>query len=117
METLTDQIDLPPSQAVAADAESGGRAASQRHLCLLEVWKQPGRTAAEIARTACLKRHIPSRRLPELRRAGRVRNGVERACSVTGHSSLTWLPTCEIDGRPSPANEHCDAKGESDEPA
>jgi len=71
-------------------------AASQRHLCLLEVWKAPGSTAAEIARAARLKRHVPSRRLPELRRAGRVRNGPARLCSVTGNRSLVWFPATEL---------------------
>lgn len=72
------------------------RAASQRHLCLLEVWKSPGRTAAEIAQAARLKRHVPSRRLPELRLAGRVKNGPIRLCSVTGNPSLVWFPAPEL---------------------
>lgn len=71
-------------------------AASQRHLCLLEVWKSPGRTAAEIAEAAGLKRHAPSRRLPELRRAGQVKNGPTRLCSITGNPSLVWLPAPEL---------------------
>lgn len=73
-----------------------GRTASQRHLCLLEVWKSPGRTAAEIAEAAGLKRHVPSRRLPELRRAGQVKNGPPRLCGVTGNPSVVWLPTPEL---------------------
>lgn len=77
-------------------AESRQRVASQRHLCLLEVWKAPGRTATEIAATAGLKRHVPSRRLPELRRTGHVRNGPSRACTITGRASLVWLPTAEL---------------------
>lgn len=72
------------------------RTASQRHVCLLEVWKAPGSTAAEIAQSAGLKRHVPSRRLPELRRAGRVKNGATRLCSVTGYPSVVWLPTPEL---------------------
>lgn len=72
------------------------RAASQRHLCLLEVWKAPGRTATEIAAAAGLKRHVPSRRLPELRRAGHVQNGPARVCTITGRASLVWLPTAEL---------------------
>lgn len=72
------------------------RTASQRHLCLLEVWKAPGSTAAEIAQAAGLKRHVPSRRLPELRRAGRVKSGPTRLCSVTGNPSVVWLPEPEL---------------------
>jgi hypothetical protein len=77
------------------EGESRGRAASQRHLCLLEVWKKPGRSAAEIANAAGLQRHVPSRRLPELRQAGQVKNGPERICAITGHPSLTWFPNVE----------------------
>jgi hypothetical protein len=58
----------------------------------LEVWKRPGSTAAEIAARSGLERHVPSRRLPELRQAGRIKNGPQRVCTVTGNPSMTWLP-------------------------
>jgi CRP-like cAMP-binding protein len=77
---------------VAEEVDSGRRVASQRHRCLLEVWKRPGRTAAEVARAAGLRRHAPSRRLPDLRRNGLVRNGERRACAVTGNPCMTWFP-------------------------
>lgn len=86
----------PTTSHLAAEAvEASGRAASQRHLCLVEVWKKPGQTAAEIAVAAGLERHVPSRRLPELRDAGQVINGPERRCTATGNLSLTWLPAKE----------------------
>jgi hypothetical protein len=80
------------SHIAAQEAESSGRATSQRQICLIEVWKQPGRTAAV---TAGMQRHVPSRRLPELRESGQVTNGPERECSVTGHLSMTWYPLQE----------------------
>ncbi|MCL2640333.1 MAG: hypothetical protein FWD53_05765 [Phycisphaerales bacterium] len=77
------------------EIESVRRSASQRHLCLMEVWKRPGHTAAEIATLAGLARHVPSRRLPELRQAGQIKCGAERVCAVTGNPSMTWFPCVE----------------------
>jgi len=82
---------------VAEEVDSVRRRASQRHRCLLEVWKRPGRTAAEVAVAAGLKRHVPSRRLPDLRRGRFVRNGPKRPCAVTGNPGMTWFPCVEND--------------------
>ena len=80
------------SRIAASEAESSGRAASQRAICLARVNSHPGQTAAEIAVSVGLERHAPSRRLPELREAGMIVNGRSRMCSVTGRLSLTWFP-------------------------
>ncbi|HOD84860.1 MAG TPA: winged helix-turn-helix domain-containing protein [Phycisphaerae bacterium] len=93
---LARRTDSPTSHQAAEEVEASGRAASQRHLCLIEVWKTPGKTAAEIAVAAGLERHVPSRRLPELRKAGQIVNGPERLCTVTGNLSMTWLPAREV---------------------
>ena len=85
------------SHEAAHDAESSGRASAQRQICLGEVLKNPGKTAAEIAVAVGLERHAPSRRLPELRDAGLVVNGPARVCSVTGRMSITWLPAKEAE--------------------
>ena len=83
--------DPDTSREAARSAEHGGTAGAQRNACLAEVERQPGQTAAEIAKAVGLERHAPSRRLPELRDAGLVVNGDARICSVTGNHSLTWL--------------------------
>jgi hypothetical protein len=80
------------SHKAAQQAETSGRAASQRAVCLASVNIHPGQTAAEIAVQTGLERHVPSRRLPELRDRGIVVNGGARICSVTGRSSMIWLP-------------------------
>jgi len=80
------------SHEAAREAEASGRASAHRQLCLDEVLKHPGKTAAEIAVAVGLERHAPSRRLPELRDAGLLKNGPARICKVTGRMSLTWLP-------------------------
>ncbi|MBI1374088.1 MAG: winged helix-turn-helix domain-containing protein [Phycisphaera sp.] len=97
MHAMARKNDPITSHQAADEVEASGRAASQRHRCLLEVWKKPGQTAAEIAVAADLQRHVPSRRLPELRKDGLVTNGPVRQCAVTGNPSLTWLP---VSGHP-----------------
>ena len=87
------------SHVAAREAESSGRASGQRRICLEEVTRRPGRTAAEIAVAIHLERHVPSRRLPELRDAGLIYNGEARICQVTGRKSLTWFPTSAEDAQ------------------
>jgi len=95
MTSLIENAEPTALPEIAEEVGSGNRVASQRHRCLLEVWKRPGRTAAEVARAAGLRRHAPSRRLPDLRRCGLVRNGHRRTCAVTGHPGMTWFPCTE----------------------
>ncbi|NLG43924.1 MAG: winged helix-turn-helix domain-containing protein [Phycisphaerae bacterium] len=92
MHALARRNDPITSHQAAEEVEASGRAASQRQTCLLEVWKKPGQTAAEIAAATGLERHVPSRRLPELRKARLVKSGPVRRCTVTGNPSMTWLP-------------------------
>lgn len=82
--------DPETSHQAAREMEDSGRAHGQRALCLEEVKRRPGQTAAEIAAALGLERHVPSRRLPELRAAGLIRNGPARECRVMRRSSLTW---------------------------
>jgi len=79
-----------------AAAKRSSRASAQRKACLEEVLKHPGKTAAEIAIATGLEPHCSSRRLPELRGAGVLKNGLQRHCSITQHLSLTWLPATEV---------------------
>ena len=84
--------DPATSRAAAAKVEGSGKAATQRNACLKAVRGHPGWTAAEIAFATYQERHIPSRRLPELRTMGLVHNGETHLCSVTGNASMTWNP-------------------------
>lgn len=87
------RISDPETSAEAAEQiESSGKAGRQRAICLEYVQMNPGQTAAEIAQETGLERHVPSRRLPELRPKW-VRNGEPRVCMVTGNRSMTWYPT------------------------
>jgi hypothetical protein len=83
----------PESSHLAADLmERTGCATRQRSLCLEAVVASPGITAAEVAVCTGLERHAPSRRLPELRDAGLVKNGAQRICRATNNTSITWYP-------------------------
>jgi len=83
----------PATSAAAGRAiETSGAASNQRTLCLAAVMREPGRTSAELAAELGVDRYTPSRRLPELRQSGKVRNGAARVCNVTGNRSLTWYP-------------------------
>lgn len=89
---LTDNM---TSWEAADGVERSGRAGRQRERCLHVVRHRPGLTAAEIAVVTGLERHVPSRRLPELRTAKLVENREDRVCRVKGRRSMTWWP---VDG-------------------
>ena len=72
--------------------KTGMRGRQQREVFAL-VNAYPGHTSAELAAKSNLDRWTVARRLPELRAAWLVKNGIEsRMCSVTGRSGLTWYP-------------------------
>lgn len=90
--------DPETSHEAAREMELSGKAGNQRRLCLEEVKRYPGGTAAEIAAGLGLERHVPSRRLPELRAAGLVTNGEVRECKVMKSRSMTWFPVYQDKG-------------------
>lgn len=81
------------SHAAARRVESTGAASSQRARVLAYVREHPGETAAEIAHGLGMERHVPSRRLPELRRMRMVTSGEARVCRVCGTNQMTWRET------------------------
>lgn len=89
------KTDPGTSHEAAKNVERKGSAKAARLLCLAAVKERPGLTAAEVATACDLERHVPSRRLPELREAGLVENGPARPCTVTGNRSITWWPEGE----------------------
>lgn len=86
--------DPQTSHDAAAKVKESGALAAQREQCLAAVRAFPGLTAAELAVAMRCERHVPSRRLPELRRVGLVSSPLERirVCRNTGNKSLTWWP-------------------------
>ena len=87
--------DPDASHVAAATVEMDGTANCQRTIVLSAVRLRPGSTAAEIARDVT-ERGIPmdsyqaNRRLPELRKIGKIKNGDDRVCSVKNSTCSTW---------------------------
>ena len=81
--------DPPTSMLAGRDAEANGSAQRHRAMCFDTVMHKPGLTAREIEHHLSIKAH---KRLPELRRAGMVRNGTSRTCTVSAKQALTWHP-------------------------
>lgn len=98
------RTDPHTSRLAAEEVEASGGAQAQRDVCLAEVMRSPGKTAAEIASATGLERHAPSRRLPELREGDLVTNGRSRICEVTRRLSMTWFPNIES-GQPAAGQE------------
>jgi predicted transcriptional regulator len=80
----------PATSRIAAEKVTRTTAQSNRAILLAAVEQHPGRTAVELAALTGVDRHMASRRLADLRNAGKVYNGPERACSVAGSVMMTW---------------------------
>lgn len=85
--------DPATSRDGAVAHEKSGNAARSRIRCLEAVTERPGMTAGEYAEWQGVPRNVFSRRLPELRESGYVRNGSVRKCNVSHVKNQTWYPT------------------------
>ena len=81
----------PSSSHEAAVRAEKMNAQTQRTKVLMCVRYNPGLTSAEIGEKTGVGRHNTARRLPELRKDGRVRNGDQRICSLKGTKAITWF--------------------------
>lgn len=83
------------SHAAAREHITSGRHASQMAAVLDALRAAPGSTSSEIADALRCDRYTPSRRLPDLLRAGLVSRGDSRQCRVSGRMCVTWWPQRE----------------------
>lgn len=90
---MSRRTDPATSAAAAADLHDSGALGRQRAMVLGAVRRWPGSTSAELADRLACDRYCPSRRLPDLERAGLVRRGPARRCSITNRSCITWIAT------------------------
>lgn len=93
MEPQSRSSDPLPSYKAADQLKRSGVGGKRRLAIYLGLRQHQGATSAELARSLNLDRYEPSRRLPELRRAGWVCNGPRRRCTVSGIVSETWYIT------------------------
>ena len=81
---------VDPATSHEAARKIAEHADKQAEVVAEAVIANPGHTSAELASMHGLDRHMVARRLPEAERAGWVRRGAAKVCSVTGHKALTW---------------------------
>jgi len=98
-------FNLPPSRnsdpdtsvQAAQKLKQSGSWAGQKRRVFEALRRNPGLTSAEIANLMGGDRYIPSRRLPDLERAGLVKRGRIRLCQVTKSQCITWWPNPDIE--------------------
>lgn len=82
------------SQLAAQELVKSGRFDNQKDMVcdLLRTFNKNGicPTSAEIAALTELDRYVPSRRLPDLEKEGRVTRLKTRMCNVTKKYCVTW---------------------------
>lgn len=85
--------DPSTSHEAARRMTKSGVASAQAAAVLAIVRANPGCTSAEVGALMGddeRDRFVAGRRLPDLRAAGKVRNGDKRRCTVKGSMALTW---------------------------
>ncbi len=90
MEPLSRRQDPVGSFEAADGLKRHGFSGRQRLAVYHALRAHQGSTSAELARIMDVDRYQPSRRLPELEKAGWVCRGRRRRCSVSGIDSVTW---------------------------
>lgn len=84
--------DPDSSHLAAKEITASGQRAAQQAQAIAAVKQFPGRTSQELCELTGLDRYMLARRLPECITANGVRKGIQRRCSVTGKTALTWWP-------------------------
>jgi hypothetical protein len=84
------RTDPVTSHEAAGHAEQTGLISGHQAIVLALVRKHPGCTSAELATLGQLDRYAIARRLPELARLGKIRQGEIRTCSESGRRAVTW---------------------------
>jgi hypothetical protein len=82
--------DPESSHLAAKEITASGKRAHQQAQTIAAVRQYPGRTSQELCELTGICRYALARRLPECVTAGAVRKGIQRRCSVTGKTALTW---------------------------
>lgn len=93
IETPIARASDPMSSHLAAnEMTASGRRGQQIAWAIAAVRAYPGRTSQELCEVTGIDRYTLARRLPDAVTAGAIRKGIQRACSVTGKTALTWWP-------------------------
>jgi hypothetical protein len=101
--------DPETSYEAARQFSQSGKHATHREIVLDGVRRCDGSTHSEIAKSVRLDWLQVARRLPELARAGSIRRGPARICTIKGSKCCTWWINAALDcplnapGKPSEA--------------
>jgi hypothetical protein len=87
---LAHRGDPQTSRDAAEHLQRSGRLATQQQAVLEALRQCDGATHAELGAFMGLHWLTPARRLPELERAGFVRKGEPRICTIKGSKCCTW---------------------------
>ncbi len=87
------RADPVTSTTAAEKLARSGRCASQKENVLEALRHNNGATSVELAAYLTVDRYLTARRLPDLERDGRARQGEMRHCRVTGTPCVTWWIT------------------------
>jgi hypothetical protein len=91
----------PESSHIAAAEAKKGLLQAQCELVYQAVLRNPGKTSMELAEIMRVDRHVPGRRLSDLKKKGRVDWGAIRPCTICRdrfgqpRPCVTWYPTSE----------------------
>ncbi|MFC1762946.1 winged helix-turn-helix domain-containing protein [Planctomycetota bacterium] len=88
---LSRHSDPVTSYHAADEIHQSGRWQSQQQAVLAALKRLGEATSAEVANAMGADRHLPARRLADLRRLGFVEQGRPRRCSVTKRECMTWV--------------------------
>jgi hypothetical protein len=78
------------SDVAEEEITASGARARQQEIALGVVIQHPGCTSLELAEYCSLDRYQLAKRLPEIRRQGKVKNGMKRMCRVGNRPAVTW---------------------------
>jgi hypothetical protein len=122
MEPASRDRDPVSSNRAAEAIKQSGVGGKQRLAVYMALRQHQGCTSAELAEHMGADRYCPSRRLPELARAGWVCRGRRRRCKVSGVVCKTWWivrgwaegskTTAPVPSRPAGQNAPAPAAGE-----
>ncbi|MCU0918403.1 MAG: winged helix-turn-helix domain-containing protein [Planctomycetes bacterium] len=87
---LSHRDDPQTSYEAAADLKRSGKLGAQQRAVLEALRQCDGATHAELGAFMGLHWLTPARRLPELERAGHVRKGEPRICTIKQSKCCTW---------------------------
>jgi len=87
---LSHRNDPATSYEAAGDVKRSDTFKRQKDAVYETLKRHNGRTSAELAYIMDVDRWLTARRLPDLKREGKVKQGEPRYCTATHRNCVTW---------------------------